>query len=164
MTSRKIQKVSEAKEIGAVGLSRSLGFWSLFGAWSLGFGYCHSFLEGFADNFVPDPIEDTVNETPGFLRPIFFPEFNRLIQRHFGRDILTIKKLKDGHAEDVSIDEIHAVQAPVFRISIDHLVNFRPISLDAFSDPLGKFVAFFPRRKMLSLLDDDPGDLLFRNL
>lgn len=164
MTSRKSQKVSEAKGIGIGGVFRSLRFWSLFGAWSLGFGYCHSFLEGFSGDLVPDPIQDAVDETSGFLRPIFLPEFNRLIQRHFKRDIFTIKKLEDGHAEDVSIDKIHAVQAPIFRISIDHLVNFRPVSLDAFNDPLGKFVALVPRWKMLSLLDDNPEDLLFRNL
>ena len=101
-------------------------------------------MEGFLDNLVSDPIQDAVDETSGLLRPIFFPEFNRLIQRHFWRDIFTIKKLEDGHAEDVSIDEIHAVQAPVFRILTDELVDLLTVFLDAMNNPFGERIVRVP--------------------
>jgi len=75
-----------------------------------------------------------------------------------------VKKFKSSHSEDVSINDIHPIQPPVFRILFNQAIDLLAVLRDAKDKTLHEIISFRTFGKMFIKLNDDPDGVLFRNL
>ena len=94
-----------------------------------------------------DLVEDAVDEFAGFKIAIFLGQLNRLINRDFGRDIRGVLQLIHPHAENIAINDRHALDLPIGGIFRDLVVNGLQIRINTIHDHAGKQLNVPPPKK-----------------
>jgi hypothetical protein len=66
-------------------------------------------LNGFSDDLILDSVQNTIDKTSRVVGPILLSEVNRFVDGHFRRNLFTIEEFKEGHAQDIQLNNINTV-------------------------------------------------------
>src|SRR5438270_643032 len=84
-----------------------------FGLWTLDLGLRSLYPPGRAHQFTLHFVENAIDEFAAVLSGKFFGDVHRLIDADHRWDVVAMKHLIDGEAENISVHGRHAVQVPV---------------------------------------------------
>src|SRR5438067_3449188 len=93
--------------------------------------FLHRLARGAIEIF-PDAIENSVYECAGLGAAKSFGELDRFVDRNDWWNVIAIKHLVDGEAQDISIDRGNAVEIIILAVAFDLFVNVRQVRHHSF--------------------------------
>ena len=90
-----------------------------------------------------DLVEDAVDKFAGIMIAVFLGQLDRFIDRNFGRDVTVEFQFIKPHAQDIAVNDRHAVKLPVRGILTQFLVNIRQMGINTQDDLGGKVTHLF---------------------